>query len=377
MKKTIYTLFSLAALAAAAFSQSITETDWGKTKDGIPVKQFTMKNDKGLTVKITNFGGRIVQILAPDRNGQFGDVVLGFDSLSRYDSPDHSYFGALIGRYGNRISEGEFSIDGKTYNLPKNDGGVNHIHGGKIGFDSRVWDAEGSANSKCATLKLNLVSPDGEQGYPGTLKVAVTYTLDNSNNLTINYKATTDKPTICNLTNHSYFNLAGEGKGSVANHELTINADKFTPVSKKFLIPTGGLKDVQGTPFDFRNPRQVGSRIEFDDPQLKGANGYDHNWVLNKDPKNPKALTLAARVYEPVSGREMTVSTTEPGMQFYAGNFLKGVKGKGGKEYRFRYGMCFETQHFPDSPNNEDFPSTILRPGETYDTTTVFHFGAY
>ena len=336
-----------------------------------------MKNDKGLTVKITNFGGRIVQILAPDRNGQFGDVVLGFDSLSRYDSPDHSYFGALIGRYGNRISEGEFSIDGKTYNLPKNDGGVNHIHGGKIGFDSRVWDAEGSANSKCATLKLNLVSPDGEQGYPGTLKVAVTYTLDNSNNLTINYKATTDKPTICNLTNHSYFNLAGEGKGSVANHELTINADKFTPVSKKFLIPAGGLKDVQGTPFDFRNPRQVGSRIEFDDPQLKGANGYDHNWVLNKDPKNPKALTFAAHVYEPVSGREMTVSTTEPGMQFYAGNFLKGVKGKGGKEYRFRYGMCFETQHFPDSPNNEDFPSTILRPGETYDTTTVFHFGAY
>ena len=269
MKKTIYTLFSLAALAAAAFSQSITETDWGKTKDGTPVKLFTMKNDKGLTVKITNFGGRIVQILAPDRNGQFGDVVLGFDSLSRYDSPDHSYFGALIGRYGNRISEGEFSIDGKTYNLPKNDGGVNHIHGGKIGFDSRVWDAEGSANSKCATLKLNLVSPDGEQGYPGTLKVAVTYTLDNSNNLTINYKATTDKPTICNLTNHSYFNLAGEGKGSVANHELTINADKFTPVSKKFLIPTGGLKDVQGTPFDFRNPRQVGSRIEFDDPQRK------------------------------------------------------------------------------------------------------------
>ena len=377
MKKTIYTLFSLAALAAAAFSQSITETDWGKTKDGTPVKLFTMKNDKGLTVKITNFGGRIVQILAPDRNGQFGDVVLGFDSLSRYDSPDHSYFGALIGRYGNRISEGEFSIDGKTYNLPKNDGGVNHIHGGKIGFDSRVWVAEGSANSKCATLKLNLVSPDGEQGYPGTLKVAVTYTLDNSNNLTINYKATTDKPTICNLTNHSYFNLAGEGKGSVANHELTINADKFTPVSKKFLIPTGGLKDVQGTPFDFRNPRQVGSRIEFDDPQLKGTNGYDHNWVLNKDPKNPKAMTLAARVYEPVSGREMTVSTTEPGMQFYAGNFLKGVKGKGGKEYRFRYGMCFETQHFPDSPNNEDFPSTILRPGETYDTTTVFHFGAY
>ena len=372
MKKTIYTLFSLAALAAAAFSQSITETDWGKTKDGTPVKLFTMKNDKGLTVKITNFGGRIVQILAPDRNGQFGDVVLGFDSLSRYDSPDHSYFGALIGRYGNRISEGEFSIDGKTYNLPKNDGGVNHIHGGKIGFDSRVWDAEGSANSKCATLKLNLVSPDGEQGYPGTLKVAVTYTLDNSNNLTINYKATTDKPTICNLTNHSYFNLAGEGKGSVANHELTINADKFTPVSKKLLIPTGGLKDVQGTPFDFRNPRQVGSRIEFDDPQLKGANGYDHNWVLDTNGDDTKA---AVHLYCPASGIRLQVYTNEPGIQVYTGNFLDGtVKGKGGIVYQQRTGICLETQKYPDTPNKPEWPSAVLRPGEMYHSHCIFKF---
>ena len=264
-----------------------------------------------------------------------------------------------------------------TVNLPKNDGGVNHIHGGPSGFDGRVWDAEASASPKGAVLKLNLVSPDGDQGYPGTLKVAVTYTLDNSNTLTVNYKATADKPTVCNLTNHSYFNLAGEGRGSVANHEVTINADKFTPVSKKYLIPTGGLKDVEGTPFDFRKPRQVGARIEADDAQLQGARGYDHNWALNKDPKNPKAMTLAARVYEPSSGREMTVYTTEPGVQFYAGNALKGVKGKGGKRYFFRYGMCFETQHYPDSPNNEDFPSTLRRPGETYDTTTAFRFGAY
>lgn len=377
MKKTIHIILACAALAATGLAQSVNESDWGKTKDGTPVKLFTLKNDKGMAVEITNYGGRIVKIVVPDRDGKPGDVVLGFDSLAGYEGPDHSYFGAIIGRYGNRIADGEFSIDGKTYNLPKNDGGVNHIHGGPSGFDGRVWDAEASASPKGAVLKLNLVSPDGDQGYPGTLKVAVTYTLDNSNTLTVNYKATADKPTVCNLTNHSYFNLAGEGRGSVANHEVTINADKFTPVSKKYLIPTGGLKDVEGTPFDFRKPRQVGSRIEADDAQLQGASGYDHNWALNKDPKNPKAMTFAARVYEPVSGREMTVYTTEPGVQFYAGNFLKGVKGKGGKQYFFRYGMCFETQHYPDSPNNEDFPSTILRPGETYDTTTAFRFGAY
>lgn len=317
-----------------------------------------------------------MKILAPDRNGKMDDIVLGFDNLAGYESPNHSYFGALIGRYGNRISEGEFRIDGTTYKLPKNDGGVNHIHGGKVGFDSKVWNAEGSANTKCATLKLTLTSPDGEQGYPGTLKVTVTYTLDNANNLTVNYKATTDKPTICNLTQHSYFNLAGAGKGSIANHEVTINADKFTPVTKR-LIPTGGLNSVENTPFDFRKPRMVGSRIEFDDAQLKNGGGYDHNWVLNKDTKNPLAISEAVRVYEPVSGREMVISTTEPGIQFYTGNVLNGVRGKGGKAYRFRYGMCFETQHFPDSPNNEDFPSTILRPEQTYDTTTIFHFGAF
>ena len=379
MKKTLLALATAAAslFALSANAQSVKESDWGKTSDGTPVKLYTMKNAKGMTVQVTNFGGRIVKMLVPDRNGKFDDIVLGYDKVADYEADRNTYFGALIGRYGNRISNATIEIDGKEYKLTPNDSGGNHIHGGRNGFDRRVWDVKASANSNQAVLVLTLLARDGEEGYPGNLKVTVTYTLDNSDTFTVNYKATTDKPTICNLTQHTYFNLAGAGKGSIANHELTINADKFTPVSKKFLIPTGGLRDVEGTPFDFRKARTVGSRIDADDGQLLGAGGYDHNWALNKDKKNPKAMTEAVVVYEPTTGREMTVSTTEPGVQFYAGNFLNKQKGKNGRIYRHRYGMCFETQHYPDSPNNSDFPTTILRPAQTYDTTTQFKFSVY
>ena len=379
MKKALLALATAAAslFALSADAQSVKESDWGKTSDGTPVKLYTMKNAKGMTVQVTNFGGRIVKMLVPDRNGKFDDIVLGYDKISDYEADRNTYFGALIGRYGNRISNATIEIDGKEYKLTPNDSGGNHIHGGRIGFDRRVWDVKASANSNQAVLVLTLLARDGEEGYPGNLKVTVTYTLDNSDTFTVNYKATTDKPTICNLTQHTDFNLAGAGKGSIANHELTINADKFTPVSKKYLIPTGGLRDVAGTPFDFRKARTVGSRIEADDGQLLGAGGYDHNWALNKDEKNPKAMTEAVVVYEPTTGREMTVSTTEPGVQFYAGNFLNKQRGKNGRIYRHRYGMCFETQHYPDSPNNSDFPTTILRPTQTYDTTTQFKFSVY
>ncbi len=368
MKKYIIALTAACAALSCATAQSVTSIDWGKTDSGQNVKLFTLKNKNGITVKVSDYGAIITAIETPDRHGKFADITLGFDKFEDYKKSD--YFGAVVGRYGNRIAGGEFSLDGNDYKLPQNNGD-NCLHGGIVGFDKKVWSAQSSTTPDAAVLKLSLLSPDGDQGFPGNLKVAVTYTLNNQNELIVNYKATTDKPTVCNLTQHSYFNLLGAGNGNILNHELTINADKFTPVDSE-LIPTGDLEEVEGTPFDFRKPKTIGSRIEFDDKQLKRGSGYDHNFVINQ--KKPGEMTFAARAYEPVSGREMIVSTTEPGVQFYCGNFLKGVRGKKGKAYNYRYGFCLETQHFPDSPNQDEFPSTVLRPGETYDTTTVFKF---
>ncbi len=367
MKKAILSIISALAIIPA-YAQIVSEKDFGKTKNGEPTKLYTLKNKNGMTATITNYGAIIRSLTAPDRNGNYADIVQGFDSIDEYERLT-DYFGAVVGRYGNRIAEGEFSIDGKTYKLDINNG-KHSVHGGKQGFDQKVWEGKAYANKNEAVLKLTLLSPDGDGGYPGNLKVTVTYTLNNSNELIVNYQAQTDKPTVCNLTQHSYFNLYGAGNGNILNHELTINADKYTPVDKD-LIPTGDLEDVEDTPFDFRKPMPIGSRINEDNKQLKYGKGYDHNWVLNK---KSKEMSLAATLYEPISGRLLEVHTTEPGIQFYSGNFLVGQRGKNGKAYKFRYGLCLETQHFPDSPNNEDFPSTVLRPNETYNTTTIFKF---
>ncbi len=322
-----------------------------------------------MEVAITNFGAIVVALKAPGRGGQFADVVLGFDSLDGY-LKEHPYFGAIIGRYGNRIAKGRFKLNGVEYKLATNNG-ENHLHGGIKGFDKVVWAARDVSTPQAPALELRYTSKDGEEGYPGNLDVTVIYTLTEGNELRIDYSATTDKDTVVNLTNHSYFNLAGEGNGDILGHEMMINADAFTPVDAG-LIPTGELKKVEGTPFDFRKPAAIGARINADDPQIRYGKGYDHNFVLNR---KGGGLELAARVAEPKSGRVMEVLTTEPGIQFYSGNFLDGsVKGKGGKAYQHRYGFCLETQHFPDSPNKPNFPSTVLKPGGKYQTTTVYRF---
>jgi aldose 1-epimerase len=298
-------------------------------------------------------------------------VILGFDSFEPYlkGSP---YFGSLIGRYGNRIGGGQFRLDGRVYTLPKNDG-PNTLHGGERGFDKVVWTAREVAGKDGPAVELSYLSPDGDQGFPGTLRARVTYTLTEANELRIAYEATTDKPTVVNLTNHAYFNLAGPGGGDILSHLLFVDADRFTPVGPG-LIPTGELHGVAGTPFDFRTPTPIGARIAAKDAQLELAGGYDHNYVLNGE---AGTLRLVARVSEPGSGRVLEVLTTEPGIQFYSGNFLDGsVVGKGGRAYKHRYGFCLETQHFPDSPNQPGFPSTVLRPGETYSTTTIYRFSA-
>ena len=367
--KKIASSIALLCAAFCAAAQSVQEADWGFTKFNEPVKLFTLKNSRVMTAKISNYGAVLVQLNVPDRNGKFGDVVLGYPNVKGYESPDNPYFGAVVGRYGNRIAGAKFEIDGVEYKLPKNDG-ENCLHGGAVGFNKKLWNAKTEVGKDSVSLILTCKSADGEQGFPGNLDVCVTYTLTNKNELIINYKAKTDKPTHCNLTNHSYFNLAGEGRGNILRHEVTINADKYTPVDSS-LIPTG-IEEVKGTPFDFRRPKEIGSRIESDNKQLRYGGGYDHNFVLNK--KSPNEMSFAARVYEPTSGREMTVYTTEPGLQFYVGNFLDALKGKNGHVYRYRYGMCMETQHFPNSPNEEDFPSTLLKPGQEYNTTTKFVF---
>jgi aldose 1-epimerase len=340
---------------------------FGKAPDGSDVNLYTLRNNKGMEVSICNYGGLVIFLKVPDRHGKFADVVLGYDNLPDYikDSP---YFGALIGRYGNRIAKGKFTLDGKEYTLAVNNG-PNALHGGLKGFDKVVWEPRFLASLEGPSLELLYVSKDGEEGYPGTLSVKAVYTLTEDNALRLDYIATTDKDTVVNLTHHSYFNLAG--KGDILNHQVMMPADKFTPVDST-LIPTGELKPVDGTPFDFRTPTAIGARIGQDDEQLKFGNGYDHNWVINKPVGQ---LGLMARVYEPTTGRVMEVWSTEPGLQFYSGNFLDGKnKGKDGWVYQFRNGFCMEPQHYPDSPNHPGFPSVVLKPGQTYRNTIIYKF---
>jgi len=347
---------------------SITDEHFGDLPDGTGITLYTLTNSQGLEAKIMNYGGVITSLKAPDRNGNFENIVHGFDSLTPYIEEQVPYFGALIGRFGNRIAGGKFTIDGETYQLDTNNG-ANHLHGGFEGFDKKVWAATPFKTESTVGLKLFLESADGDQGYPGNLKVNVTYTLTNDNELVVDFQATTDKATPVNLTQHSYFNLAGEG--TILDHLMMIDADKFTPVDEA-LIPTGELRPVANTPFDFREPTPIGARINQENQQLAYGQGYDHNFVLNK--KAPGAFELAARVVEPDSGRVLEVRTEEPGIQFYSGNFLDGTLKGQGRTYEYRSGFCLEPQHFPDSPNQPDFASTILRPGEEYSTRMSYTF---
>jgi aldose 1-epimerase len=350
-------------------SRQLEKQPFGKTADGQEVDLYKLTNKNGVEASIMNYGGVVVSLKAPDRSGKLDDVVLGFDTLDGYLKPN-PYFGALIGRYGNRIAKGKFKLDGVEYTLAKNNG-ENALHGGLKGFDKVVWKARDVSTSEAPALELTYLSKDGEEGYPGNLSVTVVYSLNDKNELKIDYSATTDKDTVVNLTNHSYFNLAGQGEGDILGHLLMLNADKFTPIDAG-LIPTGELRSVAGTPFDFRQPTAIGARINQKDEQLVRGKGYDHNFVLNG---TAGTMRLAARVLEPKSGRVLEVETVEPGIQFYSGNFLDGtITGKGGKVYQQRYGFCLETQHFPDSPNKPSFPSTVLKPGERYHTTTIYRF---
>lgn len=366
-------LFCVVSLVATGMSnaQGVKKESWGKTPEGESVDIYTLKNRNGMEAKITNYGGIVVSLTAPDRNRKYTDVVLGFNDLDTY-LKGHPYFGAIIGRYGNRIAKGRFKLNGVEYKLAVNNG-ENHLHGGIKGFDKVVWTSTISASRLGPQLSLTYLSKDGEEGYPGNLKSTVVYTLTQRNELRIDYTVTTDKDTVANLTHHSYFNLAGEGNGDILNHQVTINANKFTPTDAGS-IPTGELRDVAGTPFSFLKSTAVGARINDSDEQIKLGNGYDHNWVVNGA---AGTLRMAASVYESTSGRVMDVWTTEPGIQFYTGNFLDGtLTGKSGKVYPRRSGLCLETQHYPDSPNEPKFPTTTLKKGATYKSTTVYRFSA-
>ncbi|MDP5140477.1 MAG: galactose mutarotase [Spirosomaceae bacterium] len=350
---------------------TITSNPYGTTKtDSVAVELYTLKNTNGMTVKITNYGGTIVSWTAPDSAGNYEDIVLGMDDLKGY-LDGVPYFGALIGRYGNRIAKGKFKIDGEEYNVPVNNG-ENALHGGIKGFDKVVWTATPLEGEEVG-LKLNYISNDGEEGYPGKLSVEVIYTLQNDNSLKIDYQATTDKPTVVNLTNHTYFNLTGNVKRDVLEHEVMIAADRFLPVDKG-LIPTGELRSVKGTPFDFTELKSIGERInDTTNTQIILGGGYDHAWVFTDESNKLKSV---AKVVDPSSKRTLEVLTTEPAVQFYTGNFLDGtLTGKNGTVYNKRCGFCLETQHYPDAPNQPEFPSTTLLPGETYTSTTVYKFG--
>lgn len=362
---------SLMTISSIAYAGtcSVTRRPFGQTPSGAPVYLYTLTNSHGMQVKITNYGGTIVSLSTPDRTGKLGDIALGYNDLADYEK-NSPYFGSIVGRFANRIAHGQFTLDGKTYHLFLNNG-PNTLHGGKIGFDKVVWTAEPEQGKSSAGVALRYVSKDGEEGYPGILSTRVTYTLKNDDSLRIDYTATTDKDTVVNLSNHTYFNLAGEGNGTVLDHVLTINADRYTPVDKTS-IPTGQLAPVAGTPFDFRKPHAVGERIRENNVQLKNAGGYDHNWVLR--PHGHK-MAEAVRVYCPRSGRVMTIFTTQPGLQIYSGNFLDGsIVGKSGKRYVHNGALVLETQHFPDSPNHANFPTTVLKPGDVYRESTILKF---
>jgi aldose 1-epimerase len=357
------TALVLALMTIAANGQGqVSKQPFGKTSDGAAVDLYVLKSG-ALEAHIITYGGIVQALKVPDKNGKVADVALGFDSVDGY-MHNAPFFGALIGRYGNRIAGGKFSLNGKTYQIPQNDG-TNALHGGTKGFDKVVWKAKEIQHG----VELTYVSPDGDQGFPGTLTTVVRYTLVGKD-LKIEYSATTDKDTVANLTNHTYFNLAGQGNGDILQNQVKINASRYTPVDEK-LIPTGELAPVEGTPFDFRKPTAVGARIEADNDQLKKGHGYDHNWVLDSGGK----FAEVAEVYEPSTGRVLQVLTDQPGVQFYTGNFLDGtITGKDGKVYQRRFGLCLETQHFPDSPNHPKFPSTELKPGQKYHTVTVYRF---
>ena len=358
------------ATAADKPTDNISKQPFGQTPEGQAVDLYTLRNAKGAEACIMTYGGIVVSLKVPDKKGNFGDVVLGYNDLNSYIK-NNPYFGALIGRYGNRIGGAKFRLEGKTYTLAANDG-PNSLHGGVKSFGKVVWQAaKAEVGPKGPRLELTYLSKDGEEGFPGNLKVTAVYTLTDNNELRVDFTATTDKPTVCNLTHHSYFNLAGQGNGDILGHEVYINANMTTLVDKQ-LITTGELKPVDGTPFDFRKPAAIGARINAPDTQLQYGPGYDHNWVINKPPGK---LGLMARVYEPVSGRVMEVSSTEPGLQFYAGNSLDGtITGKSGKVYQRRTAFCLEPQHYPDSPNKPMFPTTELKPGQVYQNTIIYKF---
>jgi aldose 1-epimerase len=355
-------------LIAAVPQARIDKLPFGTTADGQAVEAYTLTNKHGAKVKIITYGARVVSIEVPDRGGKLGDVALGYDDIQGYEK-DSSYLGPIVGRYGNRIAKGRFTLDGQTYSLATNNNG-NHLHGGLRGFDRVVWVAKGAVVAGAGRLKLTYLSKDQEEGYPGNLSVTVVYTWTNRNELKIEYSAQTDKATVLNLTNHAYFNLAGAGVGDILNHEMRINALRFTPTDETS-IPTGELRSVKGTPLDFTSAVAIGKRIEEKYEQLISGSGYDHNFVVNK---LRGKLGLAAEVYEQGSGRVLQVFSTEPGVQFYSGNFLNGAIGKQGLAYPRRSGFCLETQHFPDSPNKPRFPSTVLRPGGRYTQTTIYQF---
>lgn len=376
--------FALLPLAAAGCGSSsqpttqmvettprLTQTPFGRTADGQSIDLVTLRNQKGVEVRVMNYGGIILSIKTPDRAGVSDDITLGYDTAEPYFK-NSTYFGCLVGRYCNRIAKARFSLDGTAYTLPANNG-VNSLHGGTAGWDTKLWRMEAFQNAEGPGVVLTLTSPDGDMGYPGEVKAKVTYRLMDDSRLIVDYEATTNAPTVINMTQHTYFNLAGQATfGDILGQELMINADAYTPVDET-LIPTGRIAPVQGTPFDFRTATKIGARIDGKDVQLVRGKGYDHNWVLNRA---GEGLQLAAVAKDPSSGRTLTISTTEPGIQFYAGNFLDGtLTGKGGKVYAHRTGFCLETQHYPDSPNQAAFPSTVLRPGQTYKSQTVFAFG--
>ena len=363
-------LFCLLLCLSNANAQKISKASFG-TADGQSVNLYTLTNRNGMEARITNYGGIVVSLTAPDRNNKWADIVLGLNDLDSY-LKGHPYFGALIGRYGNRIAKGRFTLNGVEYKLAVNNG-ENHLHGGIKGFDKVVWTAQSMRTKLGPALSLTYLSKDGEEGYPGNLKVKVVYTLTNNNELRIDYTASTDKDTVINLTHHSYFNLAGEGNGDILSHVLKLNASRFIPTDAGS-IPTGEIRDVQGTPFDFRKPTAIGARINQDDEQIKFGGGYDHNWVIDG---RAGVLRQAATAFEPTSGRVMDVWTTEPGVQFYTGNFLDGtLTGKSGKPYPRRSGFCLETQHYPDSPNQPKFPTTTLRKDAVYRSTTIYRFSS-